>query len=69
MLEKAIEDSRGDENRVLGEAEKLMEKGYAPKEIYGVLKKLKASLISSADEAILAEAIEEFGQYVDEEGE
>ena len=67
ILEKAIEDSRGDENHVLGEAEKLLEKGYSAKEIYGVLSKLKSSLISPADEAIVAEALEEFSQYVDED--
>lgn len=67
ILEKAIENSRGDENHVLGEAEKLLEKGYSAKEIYGVLSKLKASLISSTDEAIVTEALEEFSQYVDED--
>ncbi len=65
ILEKAIEKSRGDENHVLGEAEKLRDKGYAPREIYEVLRKLKVSLISDADEAILDEALEEFSQYVD----
>ncbi len=65
IFEKVIAKSRGDENHVLGEAEKLLEKGYAPKEIYTVLKKLKQSLISPADEKIVAEAVEEFAQYVD----
>ncbi len=69
ILEKAIEKSRGDENHVLGEAEKLRDKGYAPREIYEVLRKLKVSLISDADEAILDEALEEFLQYVDLDGE
>ena len=65
LLEKQIPNSRGDENAVLGEAERLMEQGYTPKEIYGVLLKLKQSLISPADEAIVAYALEEFSQYVD----
>jgi len=65
MFEKAIAKSRGDENHVLGEAERLKELGYAPEEIYAVLEKLKKSLINPADEAIVAEALEEFSQYVD----
>jgi hypothetical protein len=65
MFEKAIAKSRGDENHVLGEAEKLHDLGYAPIEIYTVLKKLKGALISNADEAIVGEALEEFSQYVD----
>lgn len=67
LIEKEIPNSRGDENRVLGEAERLMEQGYSPKEIYEVLKKLKQSLIADADVEILTEAVEEFSQYVDEE--
>lgn len=65
IFEKAIAKSRGDENHVLGEAERLKEMGYAPKEIYDVLKKLKSSLLIEADEAIVAYALEEFSQYVD----
>ncbi len=65
MFEKAIAKSRGDENHVLGEAERLMELGYAPLEIYTVLKKLNGALIAPADEAIVGEALEEFSQYVD----
>ncbi len=67
IFEKVIEKSRGDENHVLGEAEKLLEKGYSPKEIFAVLKRLKQSLIAPSDEKIVAEAVEEFAQYVDEE--
>lgn len=65
MFEKALAKSKGDENHVLGEAEKLLEKGYAPKEIYDVLVKLKQSLLIEAEEKIVAEAVEEFMQYVD----
>ncbi len=64
ILEKAIAKSHGDENAVLGEAERLMEKGYSPEEIYGVLVKLKKSLIDPFEETILREAVEEFEQYL-----
>jgi len=67
IFEKAISKSRGDENFVLGEAEKLREKGYAVTEIYDVLQKLKRSLVSDSDEAIVEEALEEFGRYIDVE--
>ncbi len=64
ILEKAIAKSHGDENAVLGEAERLMEKGYSPEETYGVLVKLKKSLIDPFEETILREAVEEFEQYL-----
>jgi len=67
MLLKAIPRSKGDENHVLGTAEDLKDKGYAPKEIYDVLVRLKKSLISDSEEAIVTEAVEEFSQYIDEE--
>jgi hypothetical protein len=60
ILEKALQKSHGDENAVLGEAERLMEEGYPPKEILEVLIKLKNSYVDPFDEAIFAEAIEEF---------
>ncbi len=65
MFEKALAKSKGDENHVLGKAEELKEKGYAVKEIYDVLSKLQKSLVSDADRAIVAEAVEEFSQYLD----
>ncbi len=65
MFEKAIAKSYGDENHVLGTAESLRERGYAPVEIYNVLKKLHQGLIQEADEKIVGEALEEFSQYVD----
>lgn len=64
ILEKALAKSHGDENAVLGEAERLMEKGYSPNEIYDVLVKLKKSLIDPFDEGVLTEAVEEFEQYL-----
>jgi len=64
ILEKALAKSHGDENFVLGEAERLRNEGYPPKEIFEVLVKLKKSLIDSFEERILAEAVEEFTQYL-----
>lgn len=66
LFEKALAKSRGDENVVLGEAEKLRERGYSPREIYDVLDTLKKQLIADADVAIVREALEEFGQYLEE---
>lgn len=65
MFEKALSKSYGDENFVLAEALKLLEKGYSAKEIYDVLVGLHKSLIQDADVAVLAEAVEEFEQYLD----
>jgi hypothetical protein len=65
MFEKALQKSKGDENHVLGEAEKLLEKGYAPKEIYAVLQKLQQGLLIESDEKIVTEAVEAFGIHVD----
>ncbi len=67
MFEKALAKSKGDENHVLGEAEKLLEKGYAPREVYDVLVKMKQSLLIEAEEKIVGEAVEEFAQYIDED--
>lgn len=67
MFEKALARSHGDNNYVLGEAEKFREQGYPPKEIYDVLKKMKGSFIAESDEAVLTEAVEEFSQYIDED--
>lgn len=69
IFEKALAKSKGDENHVLGEAEKILGKGYAPKEIYDVLVKLKQSLIIEAEEKIVGEAVEEFTQYIDVDDE
>lgn len=63
IFEKALKNSHGDENLVLGEAEKLLEKGYNANEIYGVLTKLQKAYIDAADVAVLNEAVEEFSQY------
>lgn len=69
IFEKALKNSHGDENLVLGEAEKLLEKGYSANEIFGVLTKLQKSYIDAADVAVLDEAVEEFGQYRTEDAD
>ena len=66
MLELALKKSTPDENYVLAEAEKLMEKGYTAVEIFGVLGQLHKSLVSDRDRDILAEAVEEFSRYIEE---
>lgn len=67
MFEKALKNSHGDENLVLGEAEMLLEKGYAAKEIYDVLITLQKSLVDDTEREVLDEAIEEFSQYIEGE--
>ena len=70
MFDKALKKSLlSDENLVLAEAEKLKDKGYSPTEIYGVLKKLQASLIQDDDIEEVGEALEEFSRYLDLDGE
>jgi hypothetical protein len=65
MFYKALKKSSPENNEVLIEAEKLLEKGYAGEEIYKVLDKLHRSLIEQSDVAVLAEVVEEFENYVD----
>ena len=64
IFETALKKSTHEDNFVLDEAEKLKKKGYRVLEIYTVLKKLHASLISDTDREILGEALEEFSRYV-----
>jgi len=66
MFELALKKTTPDENYVLAEAEKFLEKGYSANEIYQVLQKLHKSLISDRDVAVLAEAVEEFSRYIEE---
>lgn len=65
MFDTALRSSTELDNRVLIEAEKLKEKGYSVNEIYTVLVKLQKSLIDTTESAIVAEAVEEFGRFVD----
>lgn len=65
MFELALKKTTPDENYVLAEAEKLLEKGYRAEEIFEVLQKLHKSLISDRDVEVLAEAVEEFSRYIE----
>ncbi len=65
LFELALKKSTPDENYVLAEAEKFLEKGYSAKEIFDVLVQLRKSLISDRDVDILAEACEEFSRHVE----
>ncbi len=69
MFDTALKKSSVDDNEVLTVADKLRVKGYRPKEIYDVLSKLRASLIEEDEREIVGQALEEFGQYVDLDGE
>ncbi|HEU4677538.1 MAG TPA: hypothetical protein VFS75_02360 [Candidatus Paceibacterota bacterium] len=66
LFEKALMRSHGDENAVLGQAERLLDEGYPPKEICDALRSVQRSLIAAADEAIIVEALEELGICDDE---
>lgn len=65
IFENALKKSTPEENEVLIEAEKILQKGYSVGEIYSVLTKLKQSLVQDADERIVAEAVEEFSRHLD----
>lgn len=65
MFDTALRGSTLLDNRVLIEAEKLLAKGYAGKEIYSVLVKLQKTLIDKTEATIVAEAVEEFSRHGD----
>ncbi len=65
----ALKKSSLTDNVVLAEAEKLKGKGYSPIEIYGVLVPFGKGLIDPVEDEIVAEAIEEFGRYIEDEVE
>jgi hypothetical protein len=67
MFEKALKKSFEDENFIIKEANKLIEKGYRSEEICGVLLKLEKSLIDDAEAALVREAREEVCESEDEE--
>jgi SOS response regulatory protein OraA/RecX len=68
LFEKALKKSSVDENMVLKEAQKLLEKGYRPEEICTVLKKLEGALIDDGEASIVREAREEVcGEEEDED--
>jgi predicted Zn-ribbon and HTH transcriptional regulator len=59
LFEKTLKKSTNDDNLVLKEATKLLEKGYKRNEVCGVLSKLEKSLIDENLETIVREAQEE----------
>jgi transcriptional regulator len=66
MFEAGIKKSTEFDNGVLAEALKLREKGYSGEEIAQVLRRLQAGLIDKAEVALVAEAYEEFAQYLED---
>jgi len=68
ILYTALKKSTLSHNLVLAEAEKLKGKGYNDIEIHGVLLNLSKGLIDQTESEITAEAVEEFGRYL-EDGE
>ena len=65
MLDAALRESDEGYNEVFRAADKLREKGYPHKEIYGLLLQLEKSLIDPKEALIVAEAREEFGEHED----
>ncbi len=65
MFLSALKKSSVDENVVLKEAEKLIQKGYAPTEVHAVLSKLAAGLIADDEVEIITDALEELGEQFD----
>jgi hypothetical protein len=59
MFERALKKSTPNENLIVKEAQKLLEKGYRSDEVCGVLLKLEKSLISDSDAELVREAREE----------
>ncbi len=59
MFEKALKKSSPEENLIIKEAAKLIEKGYRAEEVCEVLLKLEKSLIDDAEAELVREAREE----------
>ncbi len=59
IFDKALKKSTQEENMVMKEAQKLIEKGYRTEEICAVLTKLEKSLIDDREAAIVHDAVEE----------
>lgn len=68
MFESALRKSLPDdmENRVLLEAEKLLEKGYRVTEIHDVLKRFATGIVDAKDESIAKEALLEFSRHLED---
>jgi SOS response regulatory protein OraA/RecX len=68
MFERALKSS-SDENLVIKEAKKLLDRGYSQKEVCGVLLKLEKSLIDDTEAGIVRDAREEVCEAEDETDE
>ncbi len=66
MFDKALKVSSELDNQVLEEANQLLEKGYAGREIVEVLTKLEQVLIDPKEAEIVSLALAEFGDYLEE---
>lgn len=60
MFEKALSKSTEMDNAVLTEAMRLVEKGYSPQEISGILTQMAKGRIDDTETTLLEEALEEF---------
>lgn len=69
IFEKALKKNSEEENSVLKEAEKLIEKGYRAEEVCSVIMKLEKSLIDDKDAAIVHEVWEEVCAELEEDEE
>ncbi len=67
LFDRALKKSTEDDNLVLEEATKLLEKGYKLDEVCGVLTKLEKSLIDDMLANIVREAREEVCEEEDED--
>jgi hypothetical protein len=67
MFEKALSKSTLDDNVVLTEAKRLLEKGYRHDEVCGALLKLEKALINDNDAVIVREAREEACELDDDD--
>lgn len=67
LFEKALAKSSEEENLVLKEAVKLIEKGYRREEICAVLTKLAIGRIDDTETTRIEEAIEEVCEADDDE--
>jgi SOS response regulatory protein OraA/RecX len=67
IFEKALKKSSVDENVVLKEAQKLLEKGYPTEEVCTVLKKLEKALIDDGEATIVREAQKEACEEEDDD--
>lgn len=67
QFERALKKSTVDENGVLTEARKLLEKGYRIEEIRSVLKELNFGRIDDSECAVIQEAVEKLEEDLSDE--